>query len=781
MDGLNTGYLELLNLTEIQADVLNTPYVTCDTLTASVGNITTGNITTINSTDVNTTNASIPNLNFTTATGTNANITNLRFTTATGPTGYITNMISSNTTSTNLNFTTATGTNFNSTNATIPNLNFTTASGPSGYIGNLRVNSLETSSALSAVNFNCGGVTEGYYDALGFFIDTLRINTSITGPTGFITNMISTNTTSTNLSFTNATGTNGNIQNLTIPTLTGSRIVLSDANDKLVSSSFRDTDLAPKASPTFTGQITIPPGSAGTPSIAILGDLNSGIYSQADDNIDISTGGGIRLNVSNFGLLCQDIRVNSGIDGYLTYFQPSTKYLSSYDPMGLPVSTATSTQLGFKANIASPAFTGQITIPLGSVLTPSLSFTGDLNTGFFSASPDTINLVSNATTRLSISNSGVNVPNLSASKIVLSDASDNLVSSVYTDTDLLNNWRIETYPRAITSILLTYTDQRGYYVPVIVHKTMTFSSISFGLQIPAGATISAPYMGEVALAIYNSTSQTSTNAYLTSSIPNAKVSGTDSGVLPVVLTNTPSTKCANTYYTYTFASPVSLTAGQYFLAGLFQNSSYSSGGVISASVGVATSTINITSLPNGILIGQGATISGDFTITPTATFTASMLGTSLNVSVAPTQYNLYIGAYIQGTGVAAGTRITGGTGSPWTININQTLTSRAMTSSTASLVSSANTNFTILTGLATGRTGNYTMNGSSQFTTGTTATTTALTLSYGATANPFTLLNYNNSALSTANYGFEQSSITTLPASPTLSSSNNFPYLHIST
>jgi hypothetical protein len=288
-------------------------------------------------------------------------------------------------------------------------------------------------------------------------------------------------------------------------------------------------------------------------------------------------------------------------------------------------------------------------------------------------------------------------------------------------------------------------------------------------------------MGSVALAIYNSTSQTSTNAYLTSSTTNAKVSGTDSGVLPVVLTNTPSTKCANTYYTYTFASPVSLTAGQYFLAGLFQNSSYSSGGVISASVGVATSTINITSLPNGILVGQTATISGIFTITPTATFTASITLTTLNVSVLPTQYNLYVGAFINGTGVLAGTRITGGASPAWIVNNSQTTLIIAMSSSSAQLVTSANTNFTISTGLATGRTGNYTMSGNSQFTTGTTATTTALTLSYGATANPFTLLNYNNSALSTANYGFEQSSITTLPASPTLSSSNNIPYLHIST
>ena len=148
-----------------------------------------------------------------------------------------------------------------------------------------------------------------------------------------------------------------------IPSLNPSKLVLSDANDRLVSSSFADTDLAPKASPVFTGQITIPAGSAGTPSLSITGDLNTGIYQSAPDNLDFSTGGASRCNINNFGIYTQDIRVNSGIDGYLTYFQPSTKYLSSYNQLDLPVSTATQTALNLKSNIADPTFTTKITTP----------------------------------------------------------------------------------------------------------------------------------------------------------------------------------------------------------------------------------------------------------------------------------------------------------------------------------------------------------------------------------------------------------------------------------
>ena len=161
--------------------------------------------------------------------------------------------------------------------------------------------------------------------------------------------------------FTGTTNTFNNAINL--PARTPSKILLTDGSKNVVSSTFTDTDLAPKASPIFTGQITMPQGSAGAPSLSITGDLNTGIYQSALDNIDISTGGASRCNISNTGIYTQDIRVNSGTNGYLAYFQPTTKYLSSYNQLDLPVSSATQTALNLKANIADPTFTTKITTP----------------------------------------------------------------------------------------------------------------------------------------------------------------------------------------------------------------------------------------------------------------------------------------------------------------------------------------------------------------------------------------------------------------------------------
>ena len=207
----------------------------------------------------------------------------------------------------------------------------------------------------------------GYFTTIGFqsatgnyaninFIDMQRL----TGSTGFIggfgANVINTvnytgsNTYSTNFSGVNYTGANLYSTNYSGVNYTGSTGYFTNLG--FISSTGINLTCS---------SITVPQGSAVSPSISILGDTNSGIFSSGADNIDISTGGVSRCNISNSGIFTQDIRVNSGINGQLAYFQPTTKYLSSYNQLDLPVSTATQNALNLKANIANPTFTGQLT------------------------------------------------------------------------------------------------------------------------------------------------------------------------------------------------------------------------------------------------------------------------------------------------------------------------------------------------------------------------------------------------------------------------------------
>jgi len=103
-----------------------------------------------------------------------------------------------------------------------------------------------------------------------------------------------------------------------------------------------------------TGLVSTGTGTAGAPTITFTGDTNTGIYSPGADQVAISTNGVARLTAST---------------------------------------TAVSSTLA-------------IDHPLGAVGTPSITFTGDLNTGFWSPTADTIAASTGSSERLRIDSSG---------------------------------------------------------------------------------------------------------------------------------------------------------------------------------------------------------------------------------------------------------------------------------------------------------------------------------------------------------------------------------------
>jgi hypothetical protein len=105
---------------------------------------------------------------------------------------------------------------------------------------------------------------------------------------------------------------------------------------------------------TLTGTLAHPLGAAATPSITFTGDTNTGIYSPAADQVAISTGGTVRLT-------------------------SSTTAISSALP---------------------------IDVPLASAATPSLTFTGDPNTGIYSPGADQLAVATNGSGRLFVDASG---------------------------------------------------------------------------------------------------------------------------------------------------------------------------------------------------------------------------------------------------------------------------------------------------------------------------------------------------------------------------------------
>jgi len=125
---------------------------------------------------------------------------------------------------------------------------------------------------------------------------------------------------------------------------------LASGNAGLVSASNK----VPISGGTMTGVLAVTSGTAALPGITFTGDPNTGLFSPGADQVAISTGGTSRLAVST---------------------------------------TAVSSTLA-------------VDIPLGAVGTPSLTFTGDLNTGIYSPGADTLAFAEGGVEAMRIDSSG---------------------------------------------------------------------------------------------------------------------------------------------------------------------------------------------------------------------------------------------------------------------------------------------------------------------------------------------------------------------------------------
>jgi hypothetical protein len=104
-------------------------------------------------------------------------------------------------------------------------------------------------------------------------------------------------------------------------------------------------------------------GSAATPSLTFTGDLNTGIYRIGADQLGIVTNGVLRFSLSTTG-----------------------------------------------ATVAFP-----VDVPLGTAAAPSLTFTGDLNTGLFSSGADVVDVTTGGTAKVRFDNTTAPLKEISSS------------------------------------------------------------------------------------------------------------------------------------------------------------------------------------------------------------------------------------------------------------------------------------------------------------------------------------------------------------------------------
>ena len=105
--------------------------------------------------------------------------------------------------------------------------------------------------------------------------------------------------------------------------------------------------LAPQASPTFTGNVTIPAGTLAAPSVRFTGDTDTGFYSSLANTINVAAG----------GTLCHT-------------------FTSTYSTASVPVR-----------------------VPDGTAAAPSITNTGDENTGIYFSAGDQVSVTTAGTQR----------------------------------------------------------------------------------------------------------------------------------------------------------------------------------------------------------------------------------------------------------------------------------------------------------------------------------------------------------------------------------------------
>jgi hypothetical protein len=145
--------------------------------------------------------------------------------------------------------------------------------------------------------------------------------------------------------------------------------------------------------------------SATTPSYSFTGDPNTGMFSSAADTLDLSTGGSTKVQITtvslNSGVPVLTTTGSTAAPGYSFSGDTDTGLWSSgANTINFSTSGTSRMQLSItELGINLPVNTG-----LGTAATPSYSFTGDTNTGMFSSLADTIDFSTGGTSRVQVTN-----------------------------------------------------------------------------------------------------------------------------------------------------------------------------------------------------------------------------------------------------------------------------------------------------------------------------------------------------------------------------------------
>jgi len=136
---------------------------------------------------------------------------------------------------------------------------------------------------------------------------------------------------------------------------------------------------------------------------------------QSDQQIQNASGSSVRSDLNNnLDALysnnsgASEPAVTSAFMWFADTSNNELKIRNAADSAFITVGTLSEANLGLAAK-ASPAFTGNVTVPAGTVSSLPISFTGDTNTGFFKNSADDFSIVTGGTRRAHFDSNGITI------------------------------------------------------------------------------------------------------------------------------------------------------------------------------------------------------------------------------------------------------------------------------------------------------------------------------------------------------------------------------------
>ena len=160
-------------------------------------------------------------------------------------------------------------------------------------------------------------------------------------------------------------------------------------------------------------------GTAALPGIAFDGDPNTGIYSPGADQVAVTTGGTQRLLIDSAGAvtIAGDLTVNGTTtninttnlvieDKNIILGDVTTPTDVTADGGGITLKGATDKTINWVDSTDAWTSSERFSYPLGSAAAPTLTFTGDANTGIYSPGADQVAISTNGLQRATIDNAG---------------------------------------------------------------------------------------------------------------------------------------------------------------------------------------------------------------------------------------------------------------------------------------------------------------------------------------------------------------------------------------